>query len=176
MKVYFLRHGESTYNVKGLINQDKNIPVHLTSKGKKQASEVGRKLFGVGFDAIYRSEFLRAKETAEIASRNWKVPVFVDERLNEAKVGFEGESAEEFRLDSLHDFYKFKVKGQESWLDVKKRIKSFMKDLKKEKYKTVLVVSHQWPVEIAYEIVNKISDKAAREKYIGNCEFYELEI
>ncbi|MFH1425511.1 MAG: histidine phosphatase family protein [archaeon] len=176
MKVIFLRHGQAEHNVHNEINQDPNIPVHLTPKGKKQAVEAKKKLGEIEFDVVFVSDFIRTQETAEIVSKDWGVPIFVDERISEAKTGFEGKSAVEYNLDSAHDFYNFKVKGRESWNDVVKRVKNFLKDLKKEKYENVLVVTHGWVLQIADEIANGIKDEEARWEEFRNCEFLEFEI
>ncbi|MBU1987926.1 MAG: histidine phosphatase family protein, partial [Nanoarchaeota archaeon] len=64
MEIYFMRHGESEYNVKKLINFDPSVPVHLTENGKKQAEEAAGELKHIRFDAICSSEFPRARETA----------------------------------------------------------------------------------------------------------------
>ena len=98
MKVHFMRHGESEYNVKGLLNQDPKIKVHLTSKGKKQAENAAKKLRKINFDAIFVSEFVRTQETAKIINQGRGTPSFVDKRINEPKTGFEGKSSKESKL------------------------------------------------------------------------------
>jgi len=176
MKVVFLRHAEGTHNVKGRINQDLKILVHLTSKGKKQAVEAGKKLEGIDFNVIFSSEFVRARETAEIVNRNQMVQIFPDRRINEAGIGFEGEAIEDFRQSSGGNFFNFKLKGKESWQDVKKRVANFLVFLKKEKYESVLVVEHEWVVKIANQIVNDLTDEEAYAVKIKNCDFLEFEI
>jgi len=86
MKVIFIRHGQTDYNVKGLINGDKNVIVHLTAKGRKQVVVAAKKLAAIPFDVIYRSEFIRAKETTEILNSVRDIPVIVDKRVNESWV------------------------------------------------------------------------------------------
>ncbi len=176
MKVIFLRHGESEYNAKGLINQDPGIKIHLTFKGKKQSEEVAKKFEGIRFDVIFVSEFSRTKETAEIINRHYNVPVLVDSRLNEARVGFEGKTDAEYKLATSRDPFNFKLLGKESWQDLKKRVKNFLQDLKKENYNCVLIVSHQWTTRVANQIINKFSDKEAYALPLKNCDFFEFEI
>jgi len=176
MRVIFLRHGESEYNIENRINQDPNMPVHLTTKGKKQAADARKKLESIEFDVAITSDFTRTKETAEIVLGNRSIPVFEDKRVSEAKTGFEGKDAKDYKLEFLHDFFNFKLKGKESWQDVKKRVNSFLKELKKETYQSVLVVTHEWVAQIANEIVNGYDDKVGRNVSFGNCEFFDLEL
>jgi broad specificity phosphatase PhoE len=178
MKAIFLRHGETTYNVKKLITQDSNIDVHLTAKGKKQAMEAGKKLEAIEFDAVFISDFIRTRETSEIVLRNRNIEPIVDLRISEVKTGYEGRSVDEFNLDSAHDFFNFKEKGKgnESWHESMKRVRDFIKYIKKEKYENVLVVTHEWIIKMADEIINGIDDEESRKIKVGNCEFYEFEI
>lgn len=62
-RVIIVRHGESTYNVKKLIQGqlDKSV---LTDAGIAQAKKVGEALSGVTFDHVYASPLKRAFKTA----------------------------------------------------------------------------------------------------------------
>lgn len=176
MKVYFLRHGESEYNVKHLINQDPKVKVPLTKKGIKQAVKVAKKLKDVRFDAIYISELFRAKQTAEIVNKYHNLPVKVEPRICEVRVGFEGKSDKEFHAIAGSDLFHFKGNGIESWQGVKKRVRNFLRDLKKKKYETVLVVTHQWVIKVANQVVKGLSDEEAYTLPMGNCDFIILEV
>ncbi len=125
---------------------------------------------------IFSSEFVRARETAEIVNRNQNVQIVVDKRINEAGIGFEGRTIEDFKQSSDGNFFNFKLKGKESWQDVKKRVANFLVFLKKEKYENVLVVAHEWVVKIANQIVNDLTDEEAYEVKVRNCDFFEFEI
>ena len=63
MLVYFIRHGESENNSKGIYTG--HMDVSLTPEGIKQAELVGAKLSNICFDAVYSSDLLRAKASAE---------------------------------------------------------------------------------------------------------------
>jgi broad specificity phosphatase PhoE len=62
-KIYFVRHGETTYNAAGLV-QD-HSPV-LTDKGKEQATLVGARLQHLTFDTLVASDYERTRQTAGI--------------------------------------------------------------------------------------------------------------
>ena len=92
MKFYFIRHGQSNYNVKNLCNDDPKKRVYLTALGKKQAENARERLKNENIEVIYISELPRTKQTAHIINKSHKVPIKVDARINERKTGFEGRS------------------------------------------------------------------------------------
>ncbi|WP_008307816.1 histidine phosphatase family protein [Leptolyngbya sp. PCC 6406] len=63
-RVILVRHGQSTYNLKGLI-QGQIDRSELTELGIAQAQRVGEALKGIPFDHIYASSLKRAFQTAE---------------------------------------------------------------------------------------------------------------
>jgi len=89
-KVVFLRHGESTWNKKGLFTGWTDV--NLTKKGEEEAVTAGRALekYGFVFDLAYTSFLKRATRTLRIALRELKqekIPVKADWRLNERHYG-----------------------------------------------------------------------------------------
>lgn len=89
-KIVFLRHGESTWNKKGLFTGWTDVA--LTKRGEAEAREAGRILKEKGFifDAAYTSLLKRASRTLKIALREMGesgIPVSVDWRLNERHYG-----------------------------------------------------------------------------------------
>ncbi|MEO0377051.1 MAG: histidine phosphatase family protein [Cyanobacteria bacterium P01_A01_bin.17] len=63
-RVILVRHGQSTYNVKKLIQVQLDASV-LTDLGIEQAKKVGQTLDGISFDYVYASPLKRAYKTAE---------------------------------------------------------------------------------------------------------------
>jgi broad specificity phosphatase PhoE len=93
LKVYLLRHGETTYNADGN-RYCGRTDIDLTEKGTAQATLVNTLLKDVHFDAVYSSPLKRAQLTAEIASG---VSVVIDDRLIEVDFGaWEGKTRAEF--------------------------------------------------------------------------------
>ncbi|MGD1907326.1 MAG: histidine phosphatase family protein [Leptolyngbyaceae cyanobacterium] len=67
-RVIIVRHGQSTYNLKKLIQGQIDLSV-LTDLGIQQAQQVGATLKGIPFDHVYCSPLKRANQTAnEIVS------------------------------------------------------------------------------------------------------------
>ena len=176
MKVYFIRHGQSEYNVNRLINQNPKIKVNLTKLGIRQALLAGEKLSKINFDVIFSSEFLRTHETAKLIKGSRKTGIILDKRISEIRLGFEGLPVQIYNAQAKNDLLNFKLKGKESWMDVKKRVAGFVDFLKGESYDSILVVTHEVVVQCALSIFGKLSDIEARKKKIKNCEFFIFEI
>lgn len=90
MRLYFVRHGESTANVLQEFNnmEDKHP---LTEKGVAQACALARSLVGQSFECIYSSPILRARQTAQILADALRVPLECNGALREWDVGiYEG--------------------------------------------------------------------------------------
>lgn len=178
MKVYFMRHGESDYNVVRRINFDPKVKVGLTLRGKDQVHEAARKLHDIRFDAIFSSQFLRAKESAKIIAENRNVRVRTNKKLNEMNYGFEGEEVEEYykARKKAKALSEFRVRDCESFLDVKKRVYDFLQDLRKKEYARVLVVAHEAVVQAARALFNELNDEEAFTTPVKNAQYYMFDM
>jgi broad specificity phosphatase PhoE len=104
-----VRHGETDWNAEGRLQGHTDRP--LNDHGRSQAKDLAERLAGEGADAIYTSDLVRAKETAEIVGERLGLTVVVDPDLREkdwgtwegltgderVQVEFEGESTEDHR-------------------------------------------------------------------------------
>ncbi len=149
MNVYFVRHGQSEGNLNGL-HQGPEVP--LSQEGRQQAKILAKRLKNIPIDIIYASPFIRAKQTAEIISKELNLPIEYWEGLKERKRPTE--------LEGLHidDPKAIEIKNQlaENWLreDWKYSDEETYKELidranlvvnhllKKHKNQNVLCVSH----------------------------------
>jgi len=86
---YIVRHGETDWNVKGIIQGQVDVP--LNKMGESQAKLLGEKLKGMNFSIVYCSDLKRAKRTAEIIVENRGLPVQTVKDLRERYYGkYEG--------------------------------------------------------------------------------------
>ena len=159
MKLFFVRHGQTNYNLRDLCNDDPNKEVHLTDLGKKQARKVAEKMRNIKFDLVIISEFPRTKETALIIAKDSKAKLKVEPRINDRKTGFDSRPVMEFNEAISSDQFNLKFNEGESFQEEKKRVHSFLEELKQYKYEKVLVVTHNEVIKIIYGILNKLSDK-----------------
>lgn len=135
MTLYFVRHGESTWNVERRFQGQLDAP--LSDLGVKQAQAVARRLAREARPAaIVASPLLRARRTAEIIGEQCGVPVSVDDRLIEISHGqWQGvlESDVALRWPALYkQWHEAPVTvtfpDGEALLQVRNRLDSFLKD------------------------------------------------
>ena len=84
IRLVLVRHGLSSFNVKGLI-QGRTDDSFLTDEGYEQALKAGKALSKINFDKIYSSPLVRAAETAKTINRsfNKKQEIIFDNNLLE---------------------------------------------------------------------------------------------
>ncbi len=93
---YIVRHGETEWNVQGLMQGHTDSP--LTETGLKQAQKLAKELRHIHFDSAFSSDLLRAKRTAEIIALEKEIAVQATKKLRERHFGkYEGRPLEEFR-------------------------------------------------------------------------------
>lgn len=127
--LYIIRHGESIANVH-YAKSESPLPVtelgtDLSELGIKQAKRASQRLRHIRFDAIFSSDFTRAKRTAEIIAREQKLRVILTKSIREQKLGrMEGKMT-----NAIHERIKELQKGLTD--KEKMRIK-FAKDMESE--------------------------------------------
>ena len=85
MKIYVVRHGQTDYNINGLFQGRKDIP--LNSVGIKQAEETAQKFKNIPVDIILVSPLTRAKETAKYISNVTGIKPVIEQDLIERNFG-----------------------------------------------------------------------------------------
>jgi len=89
MQIYIIRHGETDWNTKRLLQGATDIP--LNQNGIEAARLTAEALKEIPFDEIYTSPLQRAVQTAEIMRGDRRIPIIEDERLKEISFGpYEG--------------------------------------------------------------------------------------
>ncbi len=92
--IYFVRHGETDANKKGIFQGHLDVP--LSCFGRRQASMAALALKEVPFDAVYSSDLKRAKETSEAIMKYQNCRLVLDARLREVHLGiFQGNTLEQ---------------------------------------------------------------------------------
>ena len=79
------RHGETDWNSERRWQGHADQP--LNARGREQARDLAASLAERRIDAIYASDLLRARETAEIVGAALALPVTLDPNLREVDVG-----------------------------------------------------------------------------------------
>ena len=95
-RLLLVRHGETTWNAQH--RYQGQIDVALSSVGEGQAAALAQRLAEVPIHAVYASDLLRARKTAEIIARPHALPVHLDSRFREMNFGvWEGLVHDEIR-------------------------------------------------------------------------------
>jgi len=176
MRIFFVRHGQTNYNVLNLCNDDPTKEVHLTQTGKKQARKAGEKIKDIELDLVVVSELPRTKETALLIIADRKLPFQIEPRINDRKTGYEGKPVDEFQKALRADIFHASLPGGESFQDEKKRVFSFLEKLKQYSMNTILVVTHAEILKIIYGYFECLTDKEMWEKEIDNCHVLEIKV
>ncbi len=83
--VYLARHGQTAYNAEGRFQGQQAVP--LDDTGRAQAAELAERAAGYGFQALWCSPLLRARETADIVAARIGLEPNQDARLMETDAG-----------------------------------------------------------------------------------------
>ena len=160
---FLMRHGQSEANVQGRIVGDPVSGVDrfgLTEYGATQVREsLGRCRGRLGsVSLIVASDFLRTRQTAEIAAESLGVPLEFDVKLRERGFGdWEGTGNENYQrvwdrdgVDPTHHQW-----GVESVTDVAERMTVLLQELaRRGPLERVLIVSHGDPLQIVQSVAN----------------------
>lgn len=144
MKIYVVRHGQTDYNINGLFQGRKDIP--LNSVGIKQAEETAQKFKSIPVDIILVSPLTRAKETAKYISNVTGIKPVIEQDLIERNFGdMEGKpNREDCNIKMLLDYEKnYNICNVEPIQSLFKRVSDCLdKIIDKYMGKNVVLVTH----------------------------------
>lgn len=176
MSIYYIRHGETAYNLAYLIQGSIDAP--LNEKGIAQARAAREKLRDVHLDMIFSSPLLRARKTAEIINEAHHLPIHFVDALKEEHYGdFEGKSRQGEAYLKQRGSFAHRYPNGESYLDVAARVFPFLDYLKKEyRDKDILLVAHGGISRIvnAY-FVDDMENEEFVSYLLDNCEVKRYE-
>ena len=146
------RHGQSLFNVDGVVNGNPALDRGLSETGQEEARKLAGQIAGHAIDLCAVSEFPRARQTAHIAlgAHADDVPTTVDRDLNDIRVGeLEGQTLAEYRawkhVHTRHD----RFPGGESLDEAAQRYARAYRRLLDHDAETILCVCHEIPVRYA---------------------------
>jgi broad specificity phosphatase PhoE len=148
-RVLLIRHGQTDWNMQGKWQGMMDIP--LNAAGIDQAHALAQRLQDQPIDAIYSSDLLRARVTAEIVADALHLPVYSDARLRELNLGvFQGMTHPEISAKfpkeleaSRIDYMGFTYPQGESRMDMQNRAYAALMDiLQGDKAQQIAIFSH----------------------------------
>ena len=175
--IYFiLRHGETPYQLKEDMHypwpEPKDGPVLLTERGKDHIEQVTKELKRENINLIFSSDINRARQTAEIVTKELGIKATFDQRLRDIHYGiYHGKTRKEFYKDFPNTIERFKTAPPEgeSWSECRKRVDDFLKSVEsKYQGKKILIVGHGDPLWLLEALIKgKTDEELLKEKLEG---------
>ena len=188
--LFFIRHGETPSNARG-IQQGDQIDDYLDTRGVLQAEEAAHIASFLDLDILFTSYLHRAEETAQIIRKTSgePIPLLHDFRLRERDFGaLTGKTKDEWdRLLPNHQeleemqAYNYRPFGGESVDDVRQRALSAILDIA-ENYsnKNIGIITHAGIIRLLLfhfpEIPRIYHNRQGIEHDITNSDIYEWEM
>lgn len=178
MKLYFVRHGQTDWNIQNRLQGSADIPLNNT--GIQQAHILADKLSTTCIDVIISSPLKRALDTARIINKDRNTELFTDIALLERNFGcLEGIRGDKYDKNIFWDYTKnYRYKDVEPVQDFFYRVHAYLETLLETyKDKSILLVSHNG-VNIATNcFFNGFpKDMQLLNIKLDNCSFVEYDI
>ncbi len=187
MKIYVFRHGQTYYNRDHMFTGFKDSK--LTPKGIRQAKVIARKLKGKNIQVAFYTRLSRSKDTLkEVLKFHPECKKLIkDDRMIERSYGCLAgmrhsaivNNYGQEKFDIWHRSFGVRPPGGESFADVEKRVKSFIKYLKvfvRKNKVNVAVSAHGNSIRLFRKIMEKASKDATCEWFIPYDKFFVYEI
>ncbi len=176
-RFYFIRHGETEWNTKGIYQGLTDIP--LSEKGEKQAEYLGKRFQNKALkvDAIYSSPLQRAVKTAESIANAKGLTVIPYEYFKEINFGeWEGHTVKELTEKYGQDYtnfyehpFTYSFPGEGSFESVKQRsVEGFYQLLEKHKGQAVAIVSHGGVLRVLIMALLDMDETFYRKTWLSN--------
>jgi len=156
-RLCLVRHGETAWNAEGRVQGQLDIP--LSPVGLGQAKAVASALKGESFDAVYSSDLVRVRQTAQPTAEQLKKNVLLDERLRERHYGvFQSITYSEAKERFPQDYARFRAKDLDFDFETGESLRAFNARslaaidelVKKNPGRKLLVFTHGGVLECIY--------------------------
>jgi len=186
-KMYIMRHGQTEGNVNRILQGHVDTP--LTKEGIEQIKKRAENLRHVKFDAIFSSDLLRAKRTAQIIKLDRDLAVTTSKLLRERSYGiFDGKPSKEYqekmkglleKRNQLPPKDRFSFKLHETIESNEELISRFVTFLREVAVaytkKNVLIVSHGGTIKTFLIHLGWMEDSDYKDTLFHNTGFVELD-
>jgi alpha-ribazole phosphatase/probable phosphoglycerate mutase len=183
LNIYFVRHGETVWNTKGIMQG--RLDSELTEKGVLQAKNLSEQFENIDFEAVYSSELGRAYKTANILKSGRDIEVKKLEQLNEKNFGvWEGMQFKDIYLKYPKEAEKFfknpaeydaRLINAESLIEALERFLDGIEKIKSlHSSGNILVVSHGTVLNLFFNYVEGNSVEKFSENEIMENSTYRI--
>jgi 2,3-bisphosphoglycerate-dependent phosphoglycerate mutase len=185
--IYLFRHGQTTFNRDNKFTGFTDAL--LTETGKEDAKIIALRLKKRKFQIAFQTSLSRSQDTLKIVLKDHPEcnKIIIDDRMLERDYGNLNkhthlEIVEKYgpeKYDSWHRAFSTRPPGGESFADVEKRVRPFIKDLikliKKQKV-NVVISAHGNSIRLFRKIMEKLSEKETSKLFIPYEEVFEYKI
>lgn len=158
--LYFVRHGQTEWNQKRVLQGKKDSP--LTAEGVEQAQALKKRLEAMRVDKCITSPLGRARETATLLVP--EIPVVENELISEMEFGkAEGLEKEVFKERYPESFYDLWHRADrydpapfsgETFQSMMNRGRAFLDSLlREEKGSSILIISHGMMLKVLFALI-----------------------
>ena len=182
IKVYFIRHGQTKFNLLNRIQGSSDIK--LTKEGIVQAINCNLDK-NINFDIGYHSSLSRSKDTLDIICKGLikKPKIVCNDLIIERSYGiFEGLTENEIKNKYTDLYFRWiedentEIKNAETIDNVLNRINKFLNLLVINKFKNVLVVTHSGILYTLFKYVTDTKFSSRPNIKFNNCSVQILDI
>ena len=172
-KLYFVRHGETFWNVENKICGVTDIA--LTERGHQEAIDTGKyiKEQNLQFDEILSSPLIRASETARHISEMTGIPMRIEPRLIEQNFGkYESTARDGAEFQIAKGYFLDRYGTGESMMRLGQRIYNLLDDIRQEE-KTYLLVAHNGIARVIQSYFYDMTNEEYARFGVRNCAVLE---
>lgn len=150
-ELWLVRHGQTDWNLAGRWQGQASDAPGLNDTGYAQALTIHEQLKGIEISAIYSSDLLRARQTAELIAKPMGLPVTLEPRLREINLGvWEGMPSEEIEAkyprelaERARNPFRTRAPNGESPSEVTERVLAAINEIAdKHRNESILIVAH----------------------------------
>lgn len=174
--LYVARHGETDYNIKGLVSG--LVDAQLTERGYEQAQSLAVKVADATpqITKIIHSPLTRAKETARMVAEYNHLSMTPDRRLVELDFGtMDGLPGTDAAFRQARLKFAQRFPGGESYLDMYARVVPLVKECLADPDETYLLVCHQALIRCIHCYFSGLDNADFFDFFVDNAELYSYE-
>jgi probable phosphoglycerate mutase len=182
-RLCLVRHGETEWNAEGRVQGQTDIP--LSRVGLRQAQASAAVLCQYDFSAVYSSDLMRVRQTAEPAAHKLALPLQLDRELRERHYGvFERMLYSEVKERHPELYARFQDKDPDFDFETGESLRSFFdrslravtRIAEQHRGEQVLVFTHGGVLDMVYRHARALGLSAPRDYGIPNCGVNWIEI
>ena len=182
-RLCIVRHGETAWNAEHRVQGQLDIP--LNNIGLRQAQAVGRALKDERFDAIYSSDLVRARQTADPIANILSMKILLEKDLRERHYGiFERLTYAEVKVRYPEDYARFEARDPEYAFRTGESLRNFSarsisiitRIAGSHPDRSVLVFTHGGVLDKLYRSITGLPLSAPRDFGIPNAGLNRIEL